>query len=170
MSVDWTKVERDYVCSTATVRDLAKKYGVSYQSVSHHCHKEGWLEKRQNQAIKTTKKFEEKKAEADSDTALDTMQRVAKGMDAEIDRIMTQLENPDLPVVSRSYLVKSLEIAIRLCKDAKGILSQADKIKLDSARAELKIKQLEIKNLESAETADKTIKVEISEDLKELAK
>lgn len=170
MGLDWSKIEQEYICSTMTVRELAAKYGVSQQSVSKHSSRDGWVQKRQDQALKTTEKFREKQAKRDVKNAVDTMQKVADGMDAEIDRILTQLGDPDLPVVSRSYLVKSLEIAIKLCKDAKGILSQADKIKLDSARAELKIKQLEIKNLESAETADKTIKVEISEGLKEFSK
>lgn len=169
MATDWEKIKREYIGSSATARDLAKKYGVSHQAVSKHAQKERWMALRQEQKIIATEKYE-KMIDAGTTKAVDTMQRVAVGMDAEIDRIMTMLENPDLPVVSRSYLVKSLEIAIKLCKDAKGILSQADKIKLDSARAELKIKQLEIKNLESAETADKTIKVEISEGLKEFSK
>lgn len=64
---DWRKIRTEYITTDTSYRKLAKKYGVSYQSICAKSKEEKWLEKREQHTnitlTKALKKIEDRQAE-----------------------------------------------------------------------------------------------------------
>ena len=57
---DWEKIKTEYVTSDINLRDLAKKNGVSMNTISKYCKKEGWVKAREDYCAKVSKKAVQK--------------------------------------------------------------------------------------------------------------
>lgn len=57
---DWEKIKTEYVTSDISLRDLAKKNGVSMNTISKYCKKEGWVKAREDYCAKVSKKAVQK--------------------------------------------------------------------------------------------------------------
>ena len=63
MTHDWVKIEHEYVCTNASMQELADKFHVSRNSISTHAQEGNWKEKRNDYRAKTAQKLGEKKLE-----------------------------------------------------------------------------------------------------------
>lgn len=57
---DWEKIKTEYVTTDINLRDLAKKNGVSMNTISKYCKKEGWVKAREDYCAKVSKKAVQK--------------------------------------------------------------------------------------------------------------
>lgn len=56
---DWNAIRNEYVTSSASQRELARKYGVSQASINRRCRAEKWDESRDSFRAKVNQKTEE---------------------------------------------------------------------------------------------------------------
>lgn len=47
MAIDWKTIEKEYITSYISQRDIAKRHGISVPSVNNHATAGGWLQKRE---------------------------------------------------------------------------------------------------------------------------
>jgi uncharacterized protein YjcR len=57
---DWEKIKTEYVTMDISLRDLAKKNGVSMNTISKYCKKEGWVKAREDYCAKVSRKAVQK--------------------------------------------------------------------------------------------------------------
>ena len=187
---DWNAIRNEYVAQGASIRDLASKYGPAKSAVQKRCEKEGWTAAREVFRGATAKARAEILAERREQTAAERREKaiaeykaknvvkrkakidlkgfdaIAKTMEDEVARISAQLEDEGLSSTNRYNLMRCLEIANKLYKDAMGIISKPEADRLELARAELKIKQEEHeKNMAERSVGSEPIKVVFSTEI-----
>lgn len=54
--MDWGKIKTEYITTSISQRDLAKKYGVSLMQLSRHSTSENWVQEREQYVDKTVTK------------------------------------------------------------------------------------------------------------------
>lgn len=59
---DWEKIKSEYVTEDISLRDLAKRHGVSMNTISKYCKKEGWVKARERYCASVSKKAVQKSA------------------------------------------------------------------------------------------------------------
>ena len=57
---DWEKIKTEYVTTDINLRNLAKKNGVSMNTISKYCKKEGWVKAREDYCARVSKKAVQK--------------------------------------------------------------------------------------------------------------
>lgn len=57
---DWVKIKADYITSSISQKEIARKYGVSENAVSKHCKSENWIELRKKKHEKAAEKIADK--------------------------------------------------------------------------------------------------------------
>jgi hypothetical protein len=88
----------------------------------------------------------------------------------EVGRVSDMLAEEGLSSTNRYNLMRCLEIANKLYKDAMGIMSRAEVERLEMARAELKMKQEEhAKFMSESNQGTEPIQVEFKDDIKEFS-
>lgn len=71
MAVDWLAIKNDYISGGGSYRNLAAKYGVSFNTLKCRAVDEGWKKLKEEQHHKTTTKTQQKTEEKISDALSD---------------------------------------------------------------------------------------------------
>lgn len=78
--IDWLKLETEYVTDISekpvTLKDLSKKYEVSYKTIEDYSSKNNWKEKRREYKVKVSEKFKEKLSDETSDVMADILNNI----------------------------------------------------------------------------------------------
>lgn len=65
--IDWEAIKIEYITTSISTRDLARKHGVKYSTLRDRAAREGWCAERYRHTSKVVAKTEQKTAEAASD-------------------------------------------------------------------------------------------------------
>lgn len=98
ISVDWAKMEGEYVNSTVSLREIAAKYGVPLGNVQKHSAKCKWSEKRKKYAEKKAQRVSERLSEKDVKQTVRDIDRCCKAAGRLIDKINTAINQLDKAV------------------------------------------------------------------------
>lgn len=85
MAYNWTPIKTEYVTGSATLKQLAKKYGVGQQQINMHSRTEHWVEKRKEYRARCVEKATQKAEDKE-------VNRLARLMDATSRAIGVALE------------------------------------------------------------------------------
>lgn len=173
---DWNAIKTEYVTQGASIRGLASKYGPAKNAVQKRCDKEGWTAEREKYLEATTtqrtkaltERVIKNLAACKGKTEAKSFEQIADTMVKEVGRVSDMLAEDGLSTTNRYNLMRCLEIANKLYKDAMGIISRAEAERLEMARAELKMKQEEhAKFMSESNQGTEPIQVEFKDDIKE---
>lgn len=148
--VNWKKIKAEYIAGGTSYRELAKKHGVSFNTLKTHAVEERWYTLRQQAYNKATTKMVESISTKEAEKAVD----IVDVADKLLGKIADLVE-----MVGDADSIKKLTSAIKDLKDIKGIKSEAD-IREQEAR----IAKLQKEAMAEADK-DNEIKVTIDGDL-----
>lgn len=69
---NWIEVKNDYLFNKLSLRDLAKKYNVSFSAVSKHSRQENWVEEKEN----TAKQIESEVIQKNTKSEIDRLTQI----------------------------------------------------------------------------------------------
>lgn len=115
--MDWAKIRTEYIAGGISYRELAKKHGVSFNTLKTRAVEGGWSKLRQLRDHKATTKAVETLSSRDAKTTVDII--------GVADRILTKIEEV-LGCVATPQDIRHLTSALKDLKDIKGIKSEAD--------------------------------------------
>lgn len=127
-SVDWNKLKAEYIAGGTSYRKLAKKYNVSFNTLSGVAIRENWTELRKQAKNKSTTKMVDTIAKDMSKNAV-KIDNVANKLLDKIVSLLNKLEVVD------SQSIKQLTSALKDIKEIKGLKSEID-LKEQAARIE----------------------------------
>lgn len=135
-SPNWIKIEKEYVTTEASLRQLAAKYGVGMSSMNRHSRERGWVAKRKAHENVIADKVGARLASAEADEQSDRALRVMQVSDKLLDlcKKMCDMEG----IAPRD--LRSLTAALMDIKEIQMIKSALD----------IREQQARIKNLEKA--------------------
>lgn len=129
---DWEAIRADYVANGLSYRELGKKYGVHYATISRRAQKDGWLQQSATICNTVRNTVDTEIVEKKTDQLLSTVQS-AEMMDAVIRRVIGHYyavadEDPDkIDVRKIESLAKSLALNTTTLTGLKGIPTQAQR-------------------------------------------
>ena len=87
---DWEKIKSEYVTEDISLRELAKRHGVSVTTINKYCRNQGWVKARENYSMQVSKRAIQKSCNKRGD-------ELAKVLDSSLlirDRIMDAMNDP----------------------------------------------------------------------------
>ena len=78
----WEQIKAEYVSGDTTVRELAKRHGLSVYSVSDHCSKEGWVEARARYRDEVAREAVQEYRARDAGRIADELQSIREAAEA----------------------------------------------------------------------------------------
>ena len=157
---DWKKIKAEYVRDTsASLRSLAEKHGVSFSSIQKKSASEKWTDLRKKSCKKAEEKIVESAATAQAKQA-DKVQMVA---DMLLDMIIDTIQGGIIDISAKRGF-RDITGALKDIREIKGYKSDLD-LQEQMARIEKLRKEAQEESQES-----KDIKVIISGDLENYAK
>ena len=110
MAANWTKIRNDYINGKGSYRELAAKYGVSFNTLKYRGARDGWTQLREEHcaaiATKSRQKTVEKIADAESDVNA-IMSRIRLKLTQKIEQAVDNME--DLDTAELRKLVQSFK-------------------------------------------------------------
>ena len=138
MKPNWTKIRYEYITTSASYRDLAKKYGVSFNTLSKRAKREGWADRRKNNDDKLTAKIVDAYNEQETERRRSLMETADTLLD-QVNKIL--MLNPDLEPKD----VRVLSAALKDIKEEKN------------TDADIREQEAKIKNLERAASEENPV-------------
>ncbi len=135
---NWTKIRYEYITTSASYRDLSKKYGVSFNTLSKRAKREGWADRRKNNDDKLTAKIVDAYNEQETERRRSLMETADTLLD-QVNKIL--MLNPDLEPKD----VRVLSAALKDIKDVKN------------TDADIREQEAKIKNLERAASEENPV-------------
>lgn len=155
--MDWNKIKSDYISNNISLRKLAQKHDVSFNTLKTHAWEEQWYKLRQQKEAKAASKLIDKL----SDKSINIDSKYFDLVDKLLDRAGELIEKmPEWNVAS----IKDMATAMKSLKDCKGVKSD-----LELREQEARIRNLE-KQAIAEEQADKHIVIQIDGDLSKYSK
>lgn len=150
---DWKTIKAEYIAGGTSYRELAKKYSVSFGTLRNVAAREKWTELRDRAMTKAD-------TELTNRTGKRNGQRTSKILDI-ADKLLDKLNDTlELMDVLNSRSLKEFTSALKDLKEIKGFKSD-----IDIREQEARIAKLQKEAQEEQE--DKSIVVQISDDLEE---
>lgn len=134
--MDWKAIKTEYITTDTSYRKLAKKYGISLNTICNKSKQEGWIEDKEQFIDKTVAKTIEKISEAQSDRA--------KRIRTVADKLLDKLE----------ILVDTLEGDTSSYRQIAATLKDIKEIQMIKSNADLREQEARIKNLEKQAEKD----------------
>lgn len=130
-SPNWIKIEKEYVTTEASLRQLAAKYGVGMSSMNRHSRERGWVAKRKAHENVIADKVGARLASAEADEQSDRALRVMQVSDKLLDLCEKMCDMEDIaPRDLRSLTAALMDIKeIQMIKSALDIREQQARIK-----------------------------------------
>lgn len=119
--VDWQAIKTEYITTATSYRELARKYGIAYRTVSMKGKEEGWVELRNQFVAKTSSEIIDAIGEQQVDRAV-RFRTVADKLLDKIEAIVDSVEAQDINPKS----LRSLTAAVKDLKEIQGIKSNLD--------------------------------------------
>lgn len=127
--IDWAALEREYICTKTTYKQLSEKYNVSHQLIMKYGASQKWVEKRK----KHIRKIEEKTLEKIEDKESDKLAKLADTADKAAERIQAVFDDElqfnryvNLDIFEEKVLqkvdTKSLKEAVSALKELTGVI------------------------------------------------
>ena len=129
MDRDWSQIKTEYVTGTCGVRDLAKKYHVSQDSICRRSKAEGWVEQRKRNQSRVSAELEQKAVER----IIDRASKMQTAADLLTDRFLDAITNMDLDNVQA---LKQVASALKDLREIQGLNRTALDIEEQKARIE----------------------------------
>lgn len=158
--MDWKRIKAEYIAGGTSYRKLAKKYGVSFNTLKTRAKEEQWCALRQQKDLKTTTKIVESLSDKDAEKAVD----IVGVADKLLNKISAYVEAMPLDLLASSQVVKHLTSALKDIKEIKGIKSDADMREQEARIAKLR------KEAESDTPEDREVNVIFDGDIEQLSK
>ena len=117
--MDWKEIKAEYATGDISYRELAKKYDVSFSTLSKVARREGWSKLRKKACEKEDAKIASVIGKQNAKRAI----KIIKVADRLLDKICEQIDA--MPVIDAQSL-KQLTSALKDLKDIKGVKSDAD--------------------------------------------
>lgn len=137
--MDWNKIKADYIAGGTSYRKLAKKYNVSFTTLTRTAQREDWVGLRQQAEDKTATKIvnvvSEKRATID--------EKYFKLVDMLLDKAEELIVST--PVWQPTTL-KELATTMKYLKECKGVKSEADMREQEARIAKLQKEAMEEDN------------------------
>lgn len=130
-SPNWIKIEKEYVTTEASLRQLAAKYGVGMSSMNRHSRERGWVAKRKAHENVIADKVGARLASAEADEQSDRALRVMQVSDKLLDLCEKMCDMKGIaPRDLRSLTAALMDIKeIQMIKSALDIREQQARIK-----------------------------------------
>lgn len=130
-SPNWIKIEKEYVTTEASLRQLAAKYGVGMSSMNRHSRERGWVAKRKAHENVIADKVGARLASAEADEQSDRALRVMQVSDKLLDLCEKMCDMESIaPRDLRSLTAALMDIKeIQMIKSALDIREQQARIK-----------------------------------------
>lgn len=154
---DWKKIKAEYIKGGISYRELAKKHGVSFNTLKRKATEELWYDLRQQSDHKATTRIVEEVSQKQAERACD----IVDVADMLIDKIVDIIQ-AETPQTTQS--IKSLTSALKDLKDIKGYKTEADRREQEARIAKL------IKEAQDNTDEDIEIKVTMVGDLDKYSK
>lgn len=119
--VDWQAIKTEYITTATSYRELAKKYGISYKTISVKGKDEGWVELRSQFVVKTHSEI----LDAISEQQVDRAARFKTVADKLLDKIEAIVDSVEPEGINPKSL-RSLTAAVKDLKEIQGIKSNLD--------------------------------------------
>ena len=146
--MDWNKIRKDYIAGKGSYRELAKKYGVPFRTLSDRAIAEKWVDLRKQARNKTVTKTVDTVAEANGDVGVQ-LQKTAVAL---IGKAMEGIQAID------AENAKALKAYSGVLRDIKEVLDVRSKLDLEEQEA--RIEKLRREAQEARE--DKTREVSVT--------
>ena len=145
---DWQKIKTEYITTDTSYRKLAEKHGLDQATIARRAKKEGWVSKRQQNAIRTQAKI----VNAISDKQVDRAAKLISVSDQLLDRVQELVE-----------MGSGLLVAPQNLKHISGVLKDIKEIQMIRSDADLREQEARIKKLQKeAEQEDTNTEVVIT--------
>lgn len=130
-SPNWIKIEKEYVTTEASLRQLAAKYGVGMSSMNRHSRERGWVAKRKAHENVIADKVGARLASAEANEQSDRALRVMQVSDKLLDLCEKMCDMKGIaPRDLRSLTAALMDIKeIQMIKSALDIREQQARIK-----------------------------------------
>ncbi len=130
-SPNWVKIEKEYVTTEASLRQLAAKYGVGMSSMNRHSRERGWVAKRKAHENVVADKVGARLVSAEADEQSDRALRVMQVSDKLLDLCEKMCDMKGIaPRDLRSLTAALMDIKeIQMIKSALDIREQQARIK-----------------------------------------
>ena len=111
--IDWLTIKSEYINSRISTRELAKKHGVSYSTLSSRAASEGWAAERS----KTEAEVWQKTAEAAKSTRADRMLLVIQMGERVVDMACKKLDEMNASGKINVYEIKAITEVLKNVRD-----------------------------------------------------
>lgn len=99
MAPDWIKIRTEYISTSISLRKIAEKYGIPFQTVRDRAAREHWTELRKKQQHKIGTKTAQKTADRIADGTADRVARLLGATDRLLERAEQALDELDRTAV-----------------------------------------------------------------------
>ena len=110
---DWMEIRNEYVTSSVSQRELARKHNVSQASINRRCKAEKWDESRESYRCKVIQKTER----AASDAQVDRVTQLIAAGEESAKLLMTRLEQMAASGKIKTYEVKAITESLKHLRD-----------------------------------------------------
>lgn len=111
--IDWPFIKNEYIHTRISTRELARKHGVSYSTLSSRAASEGWAAERS----KTEAEVWQKTAEAAKNTRTDRMLLVIQMGERVVDMACKKLDEMNASGKINVYEIKSITEVLKNVRD-----------------------------------------------------
>lgn len=118
---NWNKIKTEYITTDTSYRKLGEKYGLDQATIARRAKKEGWVSKRQQNAIRTQAKI----VDAISDKQVDRAANLISVADQLLDKVKSLLET-NAEVLADTQSMKHISGVLKDIKEIQMIRSDAD--------------------------------------------
>lgn len=156
---DWDTVRQDYITSSMSIQEIAKKYDITHRTVSLHCSREKWVEQREEYRKKVSKEAIKKATKKASKERADILNSVLTSAANSAEIIATKIADPneDLSALQMKQYLESLKLIEDMARSIQGILTEPQKRKFKLEEDKLDIEKQKVEQKEP----DKNINITI---------
>ena len=145
--MDWNKIKAEYIAGGTSYRGLAKKYNVSFTTLTRTAKRENWIQLRQQAEDKVTTRIVDvvSKQKVDIDKKYFSL----------VDKLMQRAEEVIAQTdVWQPSSIKEMATALKYLKECKGVKNEID----------LREQEARIKNLEkqAAEDSNEVTEIQVT--------
>lgn len=138
---DWKKIQKEYVTTKISQREIARKYKVSSAQIANHSKKENWVEKRKQYQSRVYAKSVKKQEEKDIDHLMKVKSSADK-MGKVIEKVMEKSEKMSINI-GYAQEIKDLSTALKnlttVIRDLYDIPNMKEQTAMDIARKKIEL-------------------------------
>lgn len=106
---NWLKIKNEYLSTNISQRELAKKYGISFNSLKDRANKEKWYVLKKKQHNKITTKTQQKTEDFLIQSEIERLKKLHYATDLMLERLLEAVTQLDTYIVSDKKTIKKTE-------------------------------------------------------------